>query len=287
MLKRLTGLVYLFCFQCCFSTTIEKNLVHFANAHLGKPYLSDALGEGRIGRFSQRPRFRLDAFDCQSYVETVMAQALALLKNQSPQYVIDRLRYGNEHPAFENRHHFFSPQWLGSNGRYLDALQDNLAQIQSLNLGRIAETYIKPKAWYYHLTTKQLHLNPPLTGLAAQMRLNQLRRLGDSQPNMILDRLPYLDIDTLLEMKESTFANYLPQITLVVFVRPNWDLLERLGTHLNVSHVGWLIKEQQKLWLYHASETGNVTKIRLWDYLKRFEQHPTLKGIALYGIKPA
>ena len=40
---------------------------------LGKPYLLGALGEGEQGYYDSSPLYRTDAFDCETYVDTVLA----------------------------------------------------------------------------------------------------------------------------------------------------------------------------------------------------------------------
>ena len=44
---------------------------------IGKKYRLGALGEGIDAHYDQRPQYRADAFDCDTYVTTVLALALA------------------------------------------------------------------------------------------------------------------------------------------------------------------------------------------------------------------
>src|ERR1035437_2644460 len=44
-------------------------------ALLGKPYQLGPLGEGKFGAEDPDPLYRLDAFDCTTFIETVMANA--------------------------------------------------------------------------------------------------------------------------------------------------------------------------------------------------------------------
>jgi hypothetical protein len=69
-------------------------------------------------------------------------------------------------------------------------------------------------------------------------------------------------------------------------VRPNWDLTESIGTHMNVSHQGLIFQFRNGTYLRHASNSGTkkVMDIPLLDYLKKFENHPTLKGIHLMEV---
>ncbi len=57
------------------------------------------------------PRFRLDAFDCTTFVET----ALALATSPEPNEVrnaLDRIRYQNKPYQFRNRRHLATSQWV-------------------------------------------------------------------------------------------------------------------------------------------------------------------------------
>ena len=79
---------------------------------LGVPYGELPLGDGP-GSPEPGPRWRLDAVDCQTYVETVLAMANARGLNEA-RSVLDDIRYKGP-PTFVNRNHFTEAQWLPSN----------------------------------------------------------------------------------------------------------------------------------------------------------------------------
>src|SRR3990167_2417734 len=64
-------------------------------------------------------------------------------------------------------------------------------------------------------------------------------------------------------------------------VRPNWNLREKIGTNLHVSHLGFAIRKKSgELFFRHASsENKCVVEILLSDYLKNVLDSPTIKGI--------
>lgn len=78
---------------------------------LGAPYGELPLGDGAGPE--PGPRWRLDAVDCQTYVETVMAMANARNLDEAKS-VLDDIRYKGP-PSFINRNHFTEAQWLPSN----------------------------------------------------------------------------------------------------------------------------------------------------------------------------
>jgi hypothetical protein len=78
---------------------------------VGAAYLPSPLGEG-AGR-DPDPRFRLDAFDCMTFVETALALAGAS-SLEDARLALDDLRYDGP-PAFAARNHEVLSQWLPSN----------------------------------------------------------------------------------------------------------------------------------------------------------------------------
>jgi hypothetical protein len=95
-------------------------------------------------------------------------------------------------------------------------------------------------------------------------------------------QLEYLPINTLVA--KPNVLKLIPNGTVVNFVRPNWDLTDTLGMHINVSHQGLIFQRKQGPILRHASTTGLVTEIALLDYLKKYVDHPTMKGIHLLKV---
>lgn len=80
---------------------------------VGAPYAPSPLGEGE-GR-DPDPRFRLDAFDCMTFVETAVALASASSLEEA-RAALDDVRYAGA-PAFESRNHEVLSQWIPTNAR--------------------------------------------------------------------------------------------------------------------------------------------------------------------------
>lgn len=78
--------------------------------YLGRPYVSDPLGEG--GGYDSDPLIREDAFDCTTFVETVLADGdLGRL---------NKIRYAGGIVAFEQRNHFIETDWLANNAEMVE-----------------------------------------------------------------------------------------------------------------------------------------------------------------------
>jgi len=56
---------------------------------------------------------------------------------------------------------------------------------------------------------------------------------------------------------------------------------------MNVSHQGFIFQTRAGTILRHASTTGKVMEVPLIEYLKKFENHPTMKGIHLIPLTSA
>lgn len=78
---------------------------------VGRGYLLSPLGEG-VGP-DPDPRFRLDAFDCVTFVETAIALANASDVGEAAR-LLDDVRYSGE-VAFDRRNHYVIPQWIPAN----------------------------------------------------------------------------------------------------------------------------------------------------------------------------
>ena len=81
---------------------ITKRLEYFSKSFIGRPYLASPLGEGR--GIDADPLLRYDAFDCTTYVETVIASALAETDADIVN-LLNRIRYTNGRIDFASRRH--------------------------------------------------------------------------------------------------------------------------------------------------------------------------------------
>lgn len=270
-------------------TSLPNRIQYFSHLFLGKPYALTALGEGSHGKFDQAPLYRFDAFDCQTYVETVLALALS----DSPshfKHCMKTIRYAHGKIDYVQRHHFTSPDWneLNQQQGYLrDITTTFLDQNQNSNV-RYAETIIHPANWYQHFKQDKIRLCSA-TSAEAEDKLHQLQHLGKFLPAKI-SRLPYLPIEALITKDKNSqyLLDQIPSGAIIEIVRPNWDLTQAIGTHLNVSHIGFAIREHGKLYFYQASSlTNKVCKSLLIDYLISMRSQPTIKGINIQIVLPS
>ena len=92
--------------------SFEQRLMEISERFHGVKYKLDPLGEGR-GEDTD-PIFRLDAFDCLTFVETVLAMADARRMDEA-EAMLQKIRYKHGRIGWRFRHHLTWGQWLVEN----------------------------------------------------------------------------------------------------------------------------------------------------------------------------
>jgi hypothetical protein len=256
-----------------------KRLDLFSKVFLGLPYgKGGPLGEGPEGRYDQDPLYRFDTFDCTTYVETVLS--LALTKDVTNfEKTMNEVRYENGVVDYLTRNHFPSLQWIPNNVR--NGLLKEIGPSLFPSLLETAEAIINLPGWLKSIQLDEIRV-PQASHEERVHLLEELRSMSSSYSPMIA-RLPFLPIKTILS--RPALLSRIPHGSIVNFVRPNWDLRHMIGTHMNVSHQGYLFRKGKVLYLRHASTTGEVMEVSFLAYLKKFENHPTLKGVHFMGLR--
>ncbi|MGE3610088.1 MAG: N-acetylmuramoyl-L-alanine amidase-like domain-containing protein [Bacteriovoracaceae bacterium] len=253
----------------------------FSKGLVGLPYGTfGPLGEGEIGRYDQDPLYRLDTFDCTTFVETVISLSLSREINEFEEHM-NQIRYQNGEIDFLKRNHFPSLQWIPYNEEngLLVEINDLIVPVQSQ---KVAEAVINLPGWLKHIKIEEIRV-PDASLEERQNLLEELHQLASSY-SPVVAKLKYIPISTLLETP--SLLNKIPSGSIINFVRPNWDLTETAGTHMNVSHQGFIFRKGKEIILRHASSSKDMKVIEsnLFEYLKKFENHPTLKGIHLMQV---
>jgi len=250
---------------------------------LGKPYVLGPLGEGPEARFDQEPLYRLDVFDCFTYVTTVMALACSDNLAQFQQH-FKQLAYKDGRVTFVDRNHFTSLDW-NNNLAALGYLKDITPEIKDKNgrpVAKFAETLINKPAWYRHMSAANLRLLKS----HSQKELRQLAKELQTQANKVKSEKisqAYLPLTALFDKKgkpNQFLFDQIPSGSVIEIIRPNWNLKDKIGTNLNVSHLGFGIRTTKGLMYREASSIENkVIDIPLTQYLKAYLKSPTVKGI--------
>ncbi len=269
---------------------MNKRLDLISQQLLNKPYLLGSLGEGVEGKFDQFPLYRADAFDCETFVDTVLAIALA----QNPsgfKQCIKQIRYRSGQVSFLARNHFTDLDWNRNNQQqgFVKDITEQLQDQYNKPVFQTATAQINKPGWYQHFTLNNIRLTDNNPEERTQ-RLNLLKEKG-SQLENVKSSIPYIPFTALFSSdgKENKFIfKQIPDGSIIEVIRPDWNLSDKIGTNLNVSHLGFGFWKNDVLMFSEASTVhGRTVEIPLAEYLREYLQSPTIKGINVQVVVPA
>lgn len=262
-----------------------ERAVVFSERFVGLPYILDGFGEGAAGRYDQDPLYRFDGFDCTTYVETLTAMALS--RNfETFERLIDQIRYKNGEISYVARKHFPSLDWVPENikaGFYEDITYDIADGDVPVHTARAT---IDKRTWYSKKTFWDLRV-PDLSNDEAARRVQEWR--GEGLAFSVAEAtLPYIALKDIFPNNTAVLRR-IPAGAIINIVRPGWDIRDKSGeliTQMNVSHQALVVYKNGKPYLRHASsEAKKVADMPLDWYLRRFVDHPTIRGIHVLRIK--
>ena len=258
---------------------IQRRIEIQSAALLNTPYLEGALGEGIDGKYDQNPLYRFDYFDCETYVDTVMA--LALAENLSDfRNKINQIRYNQGNVSFTRRNHFPSADWIPNNRR--NGFIHELSYLIAGQKIKSTTTQINLRNWYRHLTADRIQV-PYLSPEEKQMRLLQLKKEGGTLYGSKNVSISYIPVFELLQ--NSGLRQRIPTGSLIFFVGHDSYLSSRIGTPMNVLHMSFGIWNNGQLYCRMASsKAGRVLDVLFPDYLKTYLSLGTLDGISVWSI---
>lgn len=258
-------------------TNISARVDYLTRAFMGKPYLTNPQGEGIDAQFDQSPLYRFDGFDCVTFVNTILALALS---HDLPSFEkkMVQINYYNDSVTFDNRFHFMSVDWNPQNQKN-QIVKDITTTVVDENKNPIAEfaqgEIDRPNWFLKRAENESVERAKYLKDIAKKMKKEFVS-------------LPYLPLSKLFyENKPQQFLfNQIPSASIIEIVRPNWNLKDKIGTVLHVSHIGFAIRnESGELFFRHASsENKQVEEVRLSHYLSHTLNNPTIKGINVQTI---
>lgn len=210
--------------------------------------------------------YQLDLFDCVTYVETILAFALCDASKSVSEFQkqfeenLKKIRYKDGYPSFINRNHFMSLDWLPNNSWML---QDITAKL--IDNPEMATAQIDKSGWLKKHKNMSHFVAPDISIKEATV--------------------PYIKLTFVID-NYNQFCTMCPDFFIANIVRPNWDLVEQIGTHLNISHLGLAIKQADStLRFFHSSIIPKkAVSIDLKDYLIQYLDSPTIKGINLCQV---
>ena len=254
---------------------------------LGRPYKLGASGEGKFDAYDQDPLWRLDVFDCTTYVETVMA-AVNARNPRGFERALYSVRYLHGRVSFVTRNHFPEADWIPRNesaGNIRDVTRELFP-----DLARPTSIVISKARWYGAKTANDIE--PRERDINERERLAaELRALapGYSDEPVTLFYLPMQSFyvkhpeNGTLEPNLEVLRK-VPSGAIFNIVREGW----MPGGHpLAISHQGFLVQKPDGLYMRHASVNKQVMEDRIDEYFRRFLESPTVRGINILVALPA
>lgn len=259
------------------ATPVDR-IIFISKGLLNHPYEEFISGEGAHGDIVTKPIWNLTKFDCMTYVETVLA--LSLARSQSEfNTIIKDIKYKSKPYTFFNRNHFTNVDWNHNNQKklYLKDITKSIAGNKTAS----QSTIIDKPSWYQALATNsdlwQKYSGQKLNTESAK-KLKSLAKEAQSTKSVI----SYIPISEIINTNGDILEK-LPTISIVEFVRQNWDT-KVLGTDLDISHIGFLIKKDKKIVLRHASQEEKITvDVDFLSYLKNHNDK-SLVGVNIQKI---
>lgn len=256
---------------------------------LGTPFILGSLGEGPNARYDQFPQYRVDGFDCDTYVNTVVSLAMANSLSAF-QECIKMMRYNEGKVSYIQRTHFTGLDWNTYHQQYglFKDITYTIKDKKNQSVAQLATAQIEKPSWYANKTIETIRLQNTNKVLQEE-RLAELKAKG-SKLKIADEKVPYVPLSVLFPEKNKPnmylFAQ-IPNGAIIEIVRPNWNLRERIGTSLNISHLGFAIRDKDQLYFREASsEYGKVVQVPLIEYLQQALSSPTIKGINVQIIVP-
>ena len=91
--------------------SFDYKLDYFSRHLLETPYLLGPTGEGAMGLIEPDPLINFEAFDCVTYIESVLALAYSKSENEILPN-LNKIRYFNGHISYTTRKHYFMEDWV-------------------------------------------------------------------------------------------------------------------------------------------------------------------------------
>ena len=167
-----------------------------------------------------------------------------------------RLRYHDDSLTLVVRNHFVSLDFLRNTKEHLLDITHEIYNCQT------ALTIIDKAAWF-----KKIHGIHNL--LIAPISV----------------KLPYINKVEFLN-NYANLIKYFPAVSIVNIVRPNWALKARIGTNLDTSHLGFVLKYANQLTFWHATSIHKMVVCEpLNAYITKQLQIDSICGINVQSIQ--
>lgn len=225
--------IFLFLLVGCVGGNVDAD---FGAKYIGARYTADPLGEMKSP--DADPLIRFDAFDCTTFVETVLAGGDVQKLN--------KIRYSDGVPDFVRRNHFIETDWLSNNSDIVQNVSNRYAPTA------IHTVTIDKKNWFRVMHNMDTDFSPRTA------------------------RLEYIPYKYAADIR-------VERPVVVLFLRDNPKIRDKIGTDLAVRHMGFLLPDGR---FRHASRrAGAVVETPFREYVQRMMESEKNLGIMILEIK--
>ncbi len=256
---------------------LGQRVEYFSRLFLGRPYLGGALGEGAQAAFDNDPLYRFDAFDCTTFVETVISLSISRSAEQFPS-VMNSIRYKDGVVGLFSRNHFTSADWI-PNGERLHLLKDVTLDIGQNDSSEL-QTLIDKRTWYFKQASSMV-----LTPDNRDKKIQFIQSKAQGIPSQLV-KLNYLSKELLVWKPD--VMNRFPDAGVVSIVRKNWVVREAIGTDLDISHQGIIFRRNGEIIFRHASFKKGmqyVVEVPLLEYIGKNYNDKTFAGVNVLSLQ--
>lgn len=267
---------------------INDRISTFSKAFLGIRYVLGALGEGPDALIDKSPLYRTDAFDCTTYVATVLALAQGNNLEDFKENLV-KINYQNDHVSYLTRNHFMEVDWNYKNqyNAFLREINHLFVDEAGEPVAKMASTIIEKNNWYAKKSSSTIKTFTPLSAEEITDSMDKLHGFADVTQKETAVML-YIPLTTLFNndgTPNKALFDQIPTAAVIEIVRPDWNIRELIGTNMNVSHMGFSIRHANELFFRDASPlTNSVRDIPLIEYLQGFLNSPSIKGIHVQKV---
>jgi len=274
---------------------------------VGRPYQLGPLGEG-----DKLPLYRLDAFDCTTFVETVMANAYCYPAGEPSclEAKMAQIRYRGSRISFRDRNHVPELDWLPNNvrrgflrdlsatlfpGEWKEAMPKIDRELWLASQGEKPDPAGELKAVPLHFLPSSFFFAKKELAASQQAELEGKLAASAAEAEKVADKEEAARIKFRGELAflRATFVpvpgrlEQIPAGTILNLVRaPEKDPAKARLTPL-ISHQGLILPGKDGLRIRHAAPNGgHVSDQPLADYLLRYVRSGHYRGISLYQILP-
>ncbi|HPF27802.1 MAG TPA: DUF1460 domain-containing protein [Steroidobacteraceae bacterium] len=261
--------------------SLDERVAVVSRQLLRTPYLLDPAGEGPGAPIDQDPLVNLQAFDCQTYVETV----LAIARTVEPHDILAELlaiRYRDSVVSFEHRLHFPELDWIPVNVAR-GVIRDVSAAVAGQHSLAHITSRITRRAWLRALPGNPTQArNDYLRG--SREAAQEIERIAAAAPEVETVDLQFIPKAALMDQ---ALLDRIPNGAIVFIVRPMTSMFGNVGSRLSISHLGFAVRTPAGLMYRHASsQRGRAVIDRLMsDYLAAMGTSRSFGGIAVYALE--